>query len=102
MRRVVRNKKSHAFLKADGGWAVDFRSAYSFPDTRSAMAACTRHGVAGAELLLIMGPEPCADYDIALPLGEPENTEPDSAARFERYSFMNNFAVPRVRPAASS
>lgn len=77
MRRVIRNKKSRAFLKADGGWAVDFRSAYTFPDIQSAITACARQGVLGAELLLIMGPEPCADYDIALPLGAAENTMPD-------------------------
>lgn len=81
MRRVIRNKKSRAFLKADGGWAVDFRSAHYFPDTQSAMAACAQHGVTGAELLLIMGPEPCADYDIALPLGATANAVTDGGSK---------------------
>ena len=60
-------------MKADGGWAVDFRSAHTYPDTQSAIAACAQHGVTTAELLYIMGPEPCADYDVALPLGAAEN-----------------------------
>ena len=69
MRRVIRNTTSRAFLRADGGWTADFGAALTFPDTQSAMVACAEHGVNGAELLLIMGPEPSEDYDIALPLG---------------------------------
>jgi hypothetical protein len=37
------------------------------------MAACAQHGGTDAELLLIMGPEPSEDYDIALPLGATGN-----------------------------
>jgi hypothetical protein len=80
MRRVIRNKITRAFLKADGGWAADFHSAHTFPDTQSAMAACAQHRVSGAELLLIMGLEPCADYDIALPLGAAEKSRRDGGS----------------------
>jgi hypothetical protein len=68
MKRLVRNKLTRAFLKTDGGWAADFHSAENFADVKSVMEACQSHGLANVELVLVMGSEPSAYYDIALPL----------------------------------
>lgn len=68
MKRVVRNKITRAFLDANGGWADDFESARRFEDVKSVMEACAEHGLTDVELVLVMGSQPSAEYDIDLPL----------------------------------
>lgn len=68
MKRLLRNKVSRAFLDADGGWVADFRAARSFQDVKSVVEACQEHELSNVELLLVMGTQPSAEYDIALPL----------------------------------
>lgn len=66
VKRVIRNKATHAYLSVEGNWVADVRCARDFEDTMAAFRAVHSLKVNDVELVLMMGQVPSATYDITL------------------------------------
>jgi hypothetical protein len=72
MKRVIKSRTTGLYLREDGAWTTESAEAQDFLDVRSAIEAQQRYSLRDCELMLQMGPEPSAEYDIALPLSQPK------------------------------
>ena len=68
VKRMIRNKATHAYLSAEGHWVGDYRLAQDFENTMSVFRAVGGLKVKDLELVLMIGPGPSEAYDITLPL----------------------------------
>jgi hypothetical protein len=66
--RIIRKKGTRAYLSADGEWAADYRVAQGFESMECVLSAMEKHKLMDVELVMVMGENPCEDYDVALPL----------------------------------
>ena len=66
VKRVIRNTKSGEFLRPDGTWCADFLCAACFSDLTAAFQAAHSRSLQNAEILIVIGDEPNAIYDISL------------------------------------
>lgn len=69
MLRLVRHTSSRAYLGRDGAWTNDPASAQQFDDVQSVLKLQRQRNLTEIEMVLQIGAEPSAEYDIALPLG---------------------------------
>jgi hypothetical protein len=60
------------YLRADGTWTKDAAQAEAFSGFQNAISAQQHHQLQDCDLVLQMGPEPSAQYDIVLPLSPPK------------------------------
>jgi len=68
MKRLIRNKATREYFKADGTWTRDTSAAHDFPDIRSVLKTEQDHNLEDVELVLLMGEKP-SSYDVTVPLG---------------------------------
>ena len=90
MKRVIRSRTTGFYLLEDGTWSTDAGRAYHFPGVSQAIEAQHRYALRDCDLVLQMGPEPSAEYDVVLPLNSvkpypnvkssPPSPEQDSGA----------------------
>ena len=71
MLRLVRHKKTRAYLSKDGTWTDDPAAAAQFADIASILTLRNKLELTEIEMVLQMGDQPCSEYDIALPLRDP-------------------------------
>lgn len=71
MLRLVRHKKTRAYLSKDGSWTNDPAAAEQFADIASILKLQNKLELTEIEMVLQMGFEPCSEYDITLPLRDP-------------------------------
>jgi len=69
--RLVRHKTTRAYLGEDGLWTFDSSAAARFADIATILNLQRRLELTEIEMVLQMGAEPCAEYDISLPLCDP-------------------------------
>jgi|SRR5690349_14684045 len=67
--RLVRHRSTRAYLGKDGLWTDNPALAQQFEDVRAILKLQREQNLAEIEIVLQMGSEPSAEYDIALPLG---------------------------------
>ncbi|HWI56082.1 MAG TPA: hypothetical protein VNZ22_02560 [Bacillota bacterium] len=67
MRRLLRSIKTGQYF-CRGEWTTDAHSAQDFPDTLNAIETALQAQLLEIEMVLQIGPEPSAAYDICLPL----------------------------------
>ena len=75
MKRVIRSWVTELYLTPDGTWTKDAKMAQQFDDTAAAIAAVQRYYLHDCELVLQMGPEPSAQYDVVFPLSSHKREE---------------------------
>ena len=68
VKRVIRNKGTHAYLSFEGNWVADILFAQDFEDAVSAFRAADRLKVKDAELVFVMGQVPSGTYDVTIPI----------------------------------
>jgi len=60
------------YLRPDGTWTDDSAQAEDFSGFQDALGAQQRHQLQDCDLVLQMGPQPSAQYDVTLPLSAPK------------------------------
>ncbi len=73
--RLVRHKMTRAYFGRDGTWTHDSASACQFDDIRSILELQRERNLTEIEMVLQMGDEPSAEYDITLPLCNPNGLD---------------------------
>ena len=70
MKRLVRHRTTRAYLAQNGGWTRDTKQLEHFESIQAILAIKRRFQLRDIEVVLQMGEEPSAEYDIALPIRE--------------------------------
>ena len=67
MKKLIRNKATHAFLTGAGKWTPDCHRAREFRTTRAAMIAASKHGLRDVEIYYLYNRQPL-NYDFTISL----------------------------------
>ena len=67
MKRFIRNKKTLQYLKSDGLWTNDIKSAMVFADAMCVNLICMQRKLEDVEAVLVIGEQP-SPHDIIVPL----------------------------------
>lgn len=70
MKRLVRHRTTRAYLDRNGGWTRDGNELEHFESIQAILAVQRRFQLRDIEVVLQMGEEPSAEYDVALPINE--------------------------------
>jgi hypothetical protein len=68
VKRVIRSSVTGLYLRDDGSWTDDSKQAKGFLKVTEAIAARLHYELRDCDLVLQVGLEPSAEYDVVIPL----------------------------------
>jgi len=70
VKRLIRNRNTGLYFSRDGAWTDDWQQAKGFAAFGDAWAEKEAHHLGEIDLVLVVGDQPSAQYDVILPLSE--------------------------------